>query len=220
MFNDTTAQCLENQIFGSSDHNQFISSDINNSSLNKLNDLHQLILSLRTSMHKIEKEVIATRKASRRSYPINNQNNFYRHDHESACTSSTENEEGIKKIRKNFFIYCDHVEDDGNYILIQHRRSGDINFFRNWNEYKEGFGNIGGEFWLGLDKIHELTTENIHELVILLEDFNGEKKMAKYSAFAISSEAGGYSLNVLGKYTGDAGDALTYHAGMKFSTFE
>lgn len=173
-------------------------------------------------MQKIEREVIATRKSTRRSnsYAPVNHRGIFGYDHEIACTASNDIESGIKKLRKNFFIQCEHVENDGNWILIQSRETGDVNFFRNWNEYKEGFGNIGGEFWLGLEKIYELTSENLHELLITIEYFNGEKRSAKYSVFAISPEVNGYALSVLGKYSGDAGDALTYHAGMKFSTFE
>lgn len=141
-------------------------------------------------------------------------------DYDSACTAVSDAETGIKKIRKNFFIFCENIEDDGNWIVIQNRFNGDTNFFRSWNEYKDGFGNIGGEFWLGLEKIHELTSDSLNELMIIFENFDGAKKTAKYNGFAISSEAGGYALSVLGKYSGDAGDALKYHAGMKFSTFE
>lgn len=209
-----TAQCLENQVFASS--------DINNSSLLKLDSLQQLIITMRSSMQKIEREVIAVRKTSRKShanYPMAHQRNMFAHDNEATCTASTENETGIKKMRKNFFIQC-QLEDDGNWIVIQNRLSGDINFFRDWNDYKEGFGYVGGEFWMGLEKIHELTSNELHELMIIIEDFNGEKKIAKYAGFAVSSENGGYALNVLGKYSGDAGDAFTYHAGMKFSTYE
>lgn len=216
VLNDIThlAQCIESQIFTSPAHQQVISDDMSNTSLHKLDNLHQLVLTLRSSLHKIEREVIASRKASKRSHWSNsvihqrNHHNIYNSDLESACTASADVETGIKKIRKNFFIYCENIEDDGNWIVIQNRFNGDINFFRSWNDYKEGFGNVGGEFWLGLEKIHQLTSDTLQELMIVIEDFNGGKRRATYSGFAISSEVGGYALNVLGKYTGDAGDAL------------
>lgn len=220
------AQCIENQIFTSPAKPQIISSDMSNTSIHKLDNLHQLVLTLRSSLHKIEREVIASRKATKRSHWSNsvihhrNQHNIYSGDYESACTASADAETGIKKIRKNFYIYCENIEDDGNWIVIQNRFNGDINFFRSWNEYKDGFGNIGSEFWLGLEKIHELTSDSLNELKIIIEDFNGEKRTATYGGFAIASEAEGYAMNVLGKYSGDAGDALKYHAGMKFSTYE
>lgn len=187
-----------------------------------MDDLNQLVLTLRTTLHKISREVTTSRKTSKHcpNSVIYHQNLNTIGDYELACTAASDAETGIKKIRKNFFVYCENVQDDGNWIVIQNRFNGDMNFFRTWNEYKEGFGNIGGEFWLGLEKIHELTSDNLHELMIILEDFDGERRIAKYSGFAINSEAEGYALNVLGTYSGDAGDALKYHAGMKFSTYE
>ena len=37
------------------------------------------------------------------------------------------------------------------------RYDGSENFDLPWNDYKDGFGNLNGEFWLGLDKMHALT---------------------------------------------------------------
>lgn len=183
---------------------------------------------MRQSTHRIEKELgiikkskITGTKSDQLSHPVLFSSNNL-HDHEKACTSSSDQhtESGIRKIRRDFFAYCEMTSNDGNWIVILSRYDGNINFFRNWQEYKQGFGNIAGEYWMGLDKIYELTSSKLHELMIIVEDFNGIKKTAKYSAFGISSEVMGYALNLLGSYSGDAGDCLSYHAGMKFSTFE
>lgn len=53
-----------------------------------------------------------------------------------------------------------------------------------------------------------------------MEDFDETIKIARYSAFAIGNEREGYALSLLGKYSGTAGDSLTYHGGAKFSTFD
>ena len=41
--------------------------------------------------------------------------------------------------------------------MIQEKMDGSVNFNRTQDDYKHGFGNLVGEFWLGLDKINRLT---------------------------------------------------------------
>ena len=33
--------------------------------------------------------------------------------------------------------------------VFQKRVNLNVSFSRNWNEYKQGFGNLDGDFWLG-----------------------------------------------------------------------
>ena len=37
--------------------------------------------------------------------------------------------------------------------VIQRRIDGSVFFNRNWNSYKEGFGEVEGEYWLGITRI-------------------------------------------------------------------
>ncbi|GFR87725.1 angiopoietin-related protein 1 [Elysia marginata] len=37
------------------------------------------------------------------------------------------------------------------------RSAGDVDFYRNWTEYREGFGDLDGDFWLGNDMLYNLT---------------------------------------------------------------
>ena len=40
-----------------------------------------------------------------------------------------------------------------------------MDFHRNWSDQKNGFGNLDGELWLGLDKIYPLTGAAVTHLL-------------------------------------------------------
>lgn len=119
-----------------------------------------------------------------------------------------------------FFVYCDMETDGGGWTVIQRREDGTVDFLREWAEYKHGFGNLAGEFWLGNEKIYLLTNQHVSKLRVDLADFDQQEGHALYSAFAMGSELEGYSMKMLGQYTGDAGDSLRYHVGRRFSTID
>ncbi|XP_061169002.1 angiopoietin-related protein 7-like [Saccostrea echinata] len=120
---------------------------------------------------------------------------------------------------QGYQVFCDMKLDGGGWTVFQRRKNGYVNFYRNWLEYKKGFGSVRGEHWLGNEALHEITSHGYYELRINLKDFNGNKRFAKYSQVRISNEAHGYRLTVSG-YTGNAGDSLAYSQGARFSTFD
>ncbi|KAL7740823.1 hypothetical protein ACLKA6_013674 [Drosophila palustris] len=117
-------------------------------------------------------------------------------------------------------VACDAFTRGGGWTIILRRMDGSVNFYRNWTEYQNGFGDLNGEFFLGLDKIHALTAVFSQELLIVLEDFEGDERFETYEKFAIGNENQQYELHTLGKANGTAGDSLSYHRGNKFSTFD
>uniref|UniRef100_A0A182LSB8 Fibrinogen C-terminal domain-containing protein n=1 Tax=Anopheles culicifacies TaxID=139723 RepID=A0A182LSB8_9DIPT len=108
----------------------------------------------------------------------------------------------------------------GNWIVFQRRLNGSVNFFRNWTEYKQGFGDLRGEHWLGLDKLHAILESRQHELLIVLEDFDGVIAYAHYDNFQIGDESERYVLKSVGRYSGNAGDSIAYHSDEEFSTYD
>ena len=117
----------------------------------------------------------------------------------------------------SFNVYCDMRTDGGGWTVFQRRQDGSVDFYRGWNDYKSGFGQLTAEFWLGNDKIHRLTAARPSSLRVELEDWNGVRVFAKYGKFKIGDEQVKYRLEV-GSYSGTAGDSLTYHNNMAFST--
>ncbi|KFB50578.1 AGAP012000-PA-like protein [Anopheles sinensis] len=120
---------------------------------------------------------------------------------------------------KPFMVLCNFENKfnlGGGWTVFQRRLDGSVDFYRNWESYKNGFGDVNGEHWLGLEKLHRMTKSGGHELLVLLEDFEEKEAYAFYDDFKVGNEAEKYKLTV-GKYSGTAGDKLTYHNQMKFS---
>ena len=115
-------------------------------------------------------------------------------------------------------VYCDMETDGGGWTVFQRRQDGSVDFYRYWTDYENGFGNLIGEFWLGLSKIHRLTKEGSNTLRVELEDFEGNTAYANYSTFSVGNSTSKYTLTV-GGYAGTAGDGLAgHHNGIKFTT--
>ncbi|GIY42135.1 techylectin-5A [Caerostris extrusa] len=78
---------------------------------------------------------------------------------------------------------------------------------KNWQSYKNGFGNVDKDFWLGNDNIFALSNQQLYSLRVDLKDVEGNKRYAVYDRFWIDDEDHKYTLHIKG-YRGDAGDSL------------
>uniref|UniRef100_A0A182JLH7 Fibrinogen C-terminal domain-containing protein n=1 Tax=Anopheles atroparvus TaxID=41427 RepID=A0A182JLH7_ANOAO len=119
--------------------------------------------------------------------------------------------QGMDEKEGAFDAFCEQNSFGGGWLVIQYRFDGSLDFFRNWTEYRNGFGDIKGEFWFGLEKIHQLTSRQQNELMVEMKDFDGAYSYAHYKHFEIGSETEHYPLKKLGAYDGNAGDALDYN---------
>ena len=110
--------------------------------------------------------------------------------------------------------------DGGGWTVFQRRQDGSVDFKRNWVSYEKGFGNLTGEHWLGLSKMHHLTQGgSSNTLRIEIQSFDGQKAYAQYSVFNIGNVATQYMLSI-GGHSGTAPDDLASYNGHRFATYD
>ncbi|XP_033725133.1 angiopoietin-related protein 7-like [Pecten maximus] len=118
-----------------------------------------------------------------------------------------------------FDVYCNMDTPDGPWTVIQNRQNGDVDFYIPWNDYRNGFGNLQGNFWLGNEAIHYITlTASV--LRIELVSWLGDARYAQYSTFKVEKEADNYRLTVSGFFGDVRYDAMDLLNGMEFSSYD
>ena len=82
------------------------------------------------------------------------------------------------------------------------RRYFNVDFNRTWQEYKDGFGDManGGDFWVGLEKMHLITSQGSPGFTfwIVVRDDRHIPRISAYSQFAVGPESEGYGLKLSG----------------------
>ncbi|XP_060561045.1 microfibril-associated glycoprotein 4-like [Ruditapes philippinarum] len=117
-----------------------------------------------------------------------------------------------------FLVFCDMT--NGGWTLIQKRVDGKISFYRPWDDYVSGFGEIDGSHWLGLEKIHRLTRDG-SQIYFDMENYEGKKEYLHYKVFTVHEAATAYKMNVDAfNYEGNIKELLSYYNNMKFSTYD
>ncbi|KAM9703442.1 angiopoietin-related protein 1 isoform 1-T1 [Menidia menidia] len=115
-------------------------------------------------------------------------------------------------------VYCDMDTDGGGWTVIQRRVDGSVSFDRSWRDYRDGFGDLHSEFWLGNNHIHDLSIQGDYSLRIDLEDWSIQHKHALYQSFSVEDEEHQYRLHVSG-FSGTVQDSFSwYHDKQGFST--
>ena len=103
--------------------------------------------------------------------------------------------------RGSFQVRCDMKTDGGGWTVFQRRHDSSVNFYRGWQDYKNGFGDLKRNFWLGLDNIHRLTKSRQIVLRVDLTDRTDNTAYAKYGSFSVASESDAYRI-YCGSYSG------------------
>ena len=105
-------------------------------------------------------------------------------------------------------------------VLIQQNVDGSNFFNRSWGEFKVGFNDTRGNYWIGNDRLSQLTLSGPYKLRFDMQLRNSSWNWAEYSRFTVLGESSNYTLRVSG-YSGNiGGDALSYHNGMMFTTYD
>lgn len=116
-----------------------------------------------------------------------------------------------------FDAFCD-MEDSGvGWVIFQRRFNGSVDFYRDWDDYKHGFGDVESEHWLGLAKLHRLTSNGRWMLRVTIEDPNGHSEYIEYKDFYIGSEETLYALHI-GLNNGTLNDSMKWNNMLAFST--
>ncbi|CAH1224584.1 ANGPT1 [Branchiostoma lanceolatum] len=92
---------------------------------------------------------------------------------------------GVYTLGTGVEVYCDMDTAGGGWTVIQRRQDGSVPFNKNWEEYKQGFGDKNGEYWLGNENIHLLTTQNNYTLRIDMMAWDSQTRFAEYSTFRL-----------------------------------
>jgi len=119
----------------------------------------------------------------------------------------------------SFDVFCDM--DDGGWNVIQKRFDGHLHFSRTWSDYKQGFGNLQSEFWLGLDNIYQLTHPNRRLVKFVLEEYSGNFINGTYDGFFIHDKIDKYQLQVGSLQSGNMpSGSFAYNSGYDFATYD
>ena len=97
-----------------------------------------------------------------------------------------------------------------------------VSFERSWDEYVAGFGNVNGNFWLGLEAIHDLTTTCPMKLQIDVVPFHLPAVSIPYQQFHVGDAASEYLLTITSDTTvhNTLYTSFNHHSGMKFTTHD
>jgi ficolin len=117
-----------------------------------------------------------------------------------------------------FPVYCDQTTDGGGWTVFQRRMDGAVDFYRTWEEYANGFGDLLREHWLGNEKLLRITNVFPTHLRIDLERFSGETSYATFRHFKLTTETDNKQTFSPTDNNGPAGDSMLEMRGKPFST--
>nr|XP_040039377.1 angiopoietin-related protein 4-like [Gasterosteus aculeatus aculeatus] len=130
---------------------------------------------------------------------------------------------GVYKIQPQnsqpFNVFCE-MTSEGGWTVIQKRHDGSENFNQLWESYKKGFGNLNGEFWLGLENIRALSSQGQHVLQVELSDCAGQRRLEARYRFRLDGEEEKFALHLEQEASPGAEETMATpeESGLPFST--
>ena len=114
-------------------------------------------------------------------------------------------------------ITCPKIESK--WQTIQQRFDESDTFMRSWEEYVNGFGHPYGNYWMGLEEMHQMT-KNGKRLRIFLISFDDAAELGViiYENFTIGNSESNYELKY-GNHVGNVENSLV-DSGHHFSTVD
>ena len=116
-------------------------------------------------------------------------------------------------------VWCDMDTDGGGWTVFLKRNDGSVDFYQDLATYAAGFGDVNGEYWLGLDALHAMTTAKTYQLRADVSDWAGASTYSLHASMVVADAAAGYRLTLGAFLSGDGGSCLTnQNQNQRFST--
>ncbi|XP_063915254.1 fibrinogen-like protein 1 [Zophobas morio] len=123
------------------------------------------------------------------------------------------------RAREPFTVLCDMDTQGGGWVHFMRRFNGSQNFYLNWTDYRNGFGELDREFWLGLEHLYEFTGDVPKELLFVFI-YENKTDYSHFKKFSIGSEGESYAVRSVENYSEDGEQTVTTDLNWKFSTLD
>ncbi|KAI8747676.1 BgiBFREP20.1 [Biomphalaria glabrata] len=210
-------QSIKDDLNANKQHIESVTEDLNDTKENMKNykeEMKIIVANLSTTTTDISKDRDEERTEDKdKTYSVN------RISPKSCRDVNSTYDRVVVTLASGLKVMCDTKTGGGGWIVIQRRVNGKVHFFRDWSDYRNGFGDYNiGEFYLGNENIFKLTSCGQYDLRIDLK-YNNQSYYAQYTDFQISSENDKYKLKIK-SYSGNASDSLSCQNGGPFSTVD
>jgi len=142
----------------------------------------------------------------------------------NAVANATKNGEKCAKLRlielaQTLACHVACNTPDAVAMLVRKQSENAEDFFnQDFKDYQDGFA-ANGESWIGLDKLHRLTSERSYSLKITMTDYDNKTFVAVYNNFKVGpGEDYVATVESFNDTLSTLGDSMRYCNGMKFST--